>query len=77
LSSSLAEEDIEYQWLEALGGRRKNAQEPSPNQGLRNQGFRNYADCMATDEFRQGVARLMEIAGRHRPAIMCAEAMFW
>jgi uncharacterized protein (DUF488 family) len=77
LSASLVDEDIEYYWLESLGGRRKKTQEPSPNQGLRNQGFRNYADYMGTEEFRQGVAKLMEIAGRQRPAIMCAEAMFW
>ncbi len=77
LSSSLMEEDIEYLWLEALGGRREKAHGPSSNQGLTDQGFRNYADYMATDGFRQGVETLMEIAVRHRPAIMCAEAMFW
>ncbi|MDY0170310.1 MAG: DUF488 domain-containing protein [Thermoguttaceae bacterium] len=77
LSSSLDEEDIDYLWLEALGGRRKKTQEPSPNQGLRNQSFRNYADYMGTEEFRQGVAKLMKIAGRHRTTIMCAESMFW
>ena len=66
LSSSLAEEAIEYHWLKALGGNRKRAKDapPSPNRGIEDEAFRNYADYMATDEFRQGVAKLMEIAGR-------------
>ena len=75
LPASLEEEDIEYQWLEALGGNRKRAKDasPSPNRGIEDESFRNYADYMATDEFTQGVARLLEIAGGHRTAIMCAE----
>ena len=31
---------------------------------------------MATDEFRQAVTRLLDIAGDHRIAIMCAEGDF-
>ena len=75
LSAALEEEGIEYHWLEALGGNRKRAKDapPSPNRGIDDEAFRNYADYMATDEFRQGVAKLMEIAGAHRTAIMCAE----
>ena len=75
LSASLEEEGIEYHWLESLGGNRKRAKDaqPSPNRGIEDEAFRNYADYMAADEFRQGVARLMEIAGGHRTTIMCAE----
>ena len=75
LSVSLPEDDIEYHWLEALGGNRKRAKDapPSPNRGLEDEGFRNYADYMATDGFRKGATRLMEIAGSVLPAIMCAE----
>ncbi len=53
LAVCLQQEDIEYQWLEALGGRRhrNKTDPPSPNPGLRDQSFRNYADYMATDGF--------------------------
>jgi len=76
LSASLAEEDIEYHWLKALGGNRKKRKgaPPSSNRGVEDESFRNYADYMATDDFKQGVARLIEIAGSVLPAIMCAEA---
>jgi uncharacterized protein (DUF488 family) len=75
LSASLAEESIQYHWLETLGGNRKRAKDapPSPNRGLEDEAFRNYADYMTTDEFRQGVARLLEIAAADRTVIMCAE----
>ena len=32
---------------------------------------------MATDEFQQGVAKLLVIAGNRRTAIMCAEGLYW
>ena len=75
LSASLAEESIRYHWFESLGGNRKRAKDapPSLNRGIEDEAFRNYADYMATDEFRQGVAKLIEIAGGHRSVIMCAE----
>ena len=75
LSASLEEEGIVYHWLESLGGNRKRAKDapPSLNRGIEDEAFRNYADYTATDEFTQGVARLLEIA-THRPtSIMCAE----
>ena len=42
LSSSLAEEAIEYRWIKALGGNRRRANDapPSPNRGLEEDGFR-------------------------------------
>ena len=49
----------------------------SLNMGLRNESFRNYADYMRTEEFRQGIKRLLEVAAHKRTAIMCAEAVFW
>ena len=79
LAAALADAGMEYHWLEALGGRRRTEKNgpPSRNLGLRNESFRNYADYMVTDEFRQGVQRLLEIALGKRTAIMCAEAVFW
>jgi uncharacterized protein (DUF488 family) len=79
LAVALADEHMEYHWLEALGGRRhrKKADPPSPNPGLRNQSFRNYADYMATDDFGQGISTLLDIAGNRRTAIMCAEGVYW
>ena len=60
LSTVLDEEGIQYHWLEALGGNRNRANDapPSVNRGLDDEASRNSADYMATDEFRQGVARL-------------------
>jgi uncharacterized protein (DUF488 family) len=68
---------IEYQWLEALGGRRPKQRGESPNLGLENQGFRNYADYMRTEKLQDGVRKLLEIARSKRPALMCAEELFW
>ena len=32
---------------------------------------------MLTDEFREGVEQLLEVARQKRTAIMCAEGLFW
>lgn len=79
LSEALREAGVEYHWLEVLGGRRHKGPKgaPSPNAGLRNPSFRNYADYMLTDEFRQGVDDLLAVAGAWRTAMMCAEAVYW
>jgi uncharacterized protein (DUF488 family) len=78
LAAALQGLAIEYHWIEALGGRRHSkGQTTSDNRGLRNEGFRNYADYMHTEEFGEGVRRLLEIAGRKRTAMMCAEAVYW
>ena len=57
LAASLQVAGMEYHWLEALGGRRRSEKggPASRNLGLHNESFRNYADYMLTDEFRQGV----------------------
>jgi uncharacterized protein (DUF488 family) len=77
LATALPGSGLEYHWLEALGGRRHKQREDSPNLGLENQGFRNYADYMLTQEFQEGVKKLLEVARRKRTAIMCAEGLFW
>lgn len=55
---------IRYVWMRELGGRRKKVLQESPNTGLRNDSFRNYADYMMTEEFAEGIGRLLEIASR-------------
>ncbi|MGB3954076.1 MAG: DUF488 domain-containing protein [Brooklawnia sp.] len=76
LAASLAEAGLGYHYLKQLGGLRSKVKD-STNLGWRNQSFRNYADHMQTDDFRQGIAALLEIAQRGQTAIMCAEAVPW
>ena len=78
LNELLKAKNIDYLWLEALGGRRHApASDKSLNAGLRSPGFRSYADYMATAEFRNGVRELLSVAARSRTAIMCAEKLYW
>lgn len=70
--------DIEYGWIPKLGGRRNTPKDvPSANGGWRVKAFRDYADYMASSEFREGLDELLELAGHERPAIMCSEAVPW
>jgi uncharacterized protein (DUF488 family) len=78
LHKLLDKEGICYVWLEALGGRRHRGESAkSSNIGIRSLGFRNYADHMATDEFRATVQKLLSTAATSRTAIMCAERFYW
>lgn len=78
LCKLLAAENIEYLWLEALGGRRQSGKnDKSLNIGLKSPGFRNYADHMATDEFSMAVKELLSAVARARTAVMCAEKFYW
>ena len=76
LAASLTEKGIEYVHLKNLGGLR-HARKGSINTGWRNLSFRGYADYMASEEFRLGIDRLLELAGEKRTVIMCAEAVPW
>lgn len=69
----------DYVWEKDLGGRRNRQKPPgeSPNIALRNDSFRNYADYMLTPQFAGAVDRLVDRAARSRPAIMCAEALYF
>jgi len=60
LEASLQNAGIRYLWMKALGGYRKKIREDSPNTGLRNASFRNYADYMLTPEFEASVGELLE-----------------
>ncbi|MFJ9582646.1 DUF488 domain-containing protein [Streptomyces acidicola] len=70
--------DIEYRWIPKLGGRRYTPKGVSSVNGAwRVKAFRDYADYMDSDEFREGLNELLELAEHGRPAIMCSEAVPW
>jgi uncharacterized protein (DUF488 family) len=62
LELDLPKHGIAYVWMKELGGRRKKMRDDSPNTGLRNDSFRNYADYMLTPEFANGIDRLLQVA---------------
>lgn len=76
LDASLATHGIAYQWLPALGGRRR-PDPASPNDGWRHPAFRAYADHVATEAFAEGLFALLMAAQGLRTAIMCAEVLWW
>ena len=76
LETTLAAGGIAYQWLPALGGRRR----PDPrsaNVAWRHPAFRAYADHVATEAFADGLFELLMLAHGLRTAIMCAEVLWW
>jgi uncharacterized protein (DUF488 family) len=77
LAVMLEKARIDYQWLEALGGRRSKQRTDSPNAALTNRGFRNYADYMLTAAFQRGFSKLLRAARKKRTAMLCAEGLFW
>src|SRR5262245_24641073 len=76
LADSLAAAGLRYDWLPALGGRRT-PRPDSPHVAWREASFRAYADHMETAEFRDGLARLLELATARPTAVLCAEAVPW
>jgi uncharacterized protein (DUF488 family) len=76
LRDSLASAKIAYRPLTELGGRRVPLPD-SPNIGLRNSGFRGYADYMTTLDFRMGFNALLAFASEQTTAIFCAETLWW
>ena len=76
LEKTLPEAGIAYVRLTRLGGLRK-PRKDSRNLAWRNDSFRGYADYMETPEFEKGIAELMALARDRRPAIMCAEAVYF
>ncbi len=77
LESALPAVGIRYVWMKELGGRRKKIRNDSPNIALRSPSFRNYADYMLTDEFRQGMDQLIHLSASSRTAYMCAERVYF
>ena len=72
----LAGHGIGYRHMPDLGGRRK-PRPDSVNSGWKNDGFRGYADYMATAPFQVALADLRLAATDVRLAVMCAEAAWW
>lgn len=67
---------IAYRWEPDLGGWRKPAP-ASPNVVLRHDGFRGYADYMATPTFQDALSRLLDEATAAPTAAMCSESLWW
>ena len=77
LPASLAEAGVAYSHFPALGGRRTNRNDASPNSAWRVAAFAAYADYMLTADFKTAFAELSTLADRSHTAIMCAEALPW
>ncbi|HET9839916.1 MAG TPA: DUF488 domain-containing protein [Candidatus Angelobacter sp.] len=75
----LPEIGCDYRWERDLGGRRGKQMpaDQSPNIALRNPSFRNYADYMLSEAFRQAIERLLANAATRNTAIMCAEQLYF
>jgi uncharacterized protein (DUF488 family) len=76
LAAALAADGLAYQWVPALGGRRRPAAD-SPNTAWRHPAFRAYADHLASEEFSEGLFELLMLAGGLRTVVMCAELLWW
>jgi uncharacterized protein (DUF488 family) len=76
LARELPRNGLHYVHLPELGGRRRPAP-GSPNSGWEVEGFRAYADHMASAEFAAGLERLEALAGQEATAMMCAEGLWW
>jgi uncharacterized protein (DUF488 family) len=79
LPAALCAYQIGYSHLGELGGLRGRSKNNalSRNTYWVNKSFRNYADYAATQEFRAGMTKLLDLGRRHVCAIMCAEAVWW
>jgi uncharacterized protein (DUF488 family) len=77
LENALPAQGIRYVWMKALGGYRKKSRDDSPNVGLRNASFRNYADYMLSPEFQSAAGELLKLAEQSRTAYMCAERVYF
>lgn len=82
LAATLAGADIGHHWIPELGGRRRATDGPQeregwPVDGWRHAAFRAYAAHVATPEFRDGLATLLDAAFGVRTAVMCAEVLWW
>ncbi len=72
----LPEHGLAYVPAPELGGRRT-PRPDSRNVGLREAGFRGYADFMETEPFRVAFDVLLAGASEAPTAVMCSETLWW
>lgn len=75
----LAEVQIGYRHMLALGGRRKKQPQVDDdvNDFWRVRSFHNYADYALGPEFQEAFAELLDMGQTQRVAMMCSEAVWW
>lgn len=76
LAHALRNHHIGYRHEKDLGGLR-HTHKDSINTAWRNASFRGFADYMQTDDFAQGIEKLLELISHKIVAIMCSEAVPW
>ena len=79
LPGALAEVQIGYEHIAALGGLRGKVRSvpPDTNAYWTHRSFHNYADYALTAPFQAGLAHLIARGRERRCAIMCSEAVWW
>jgi len=76
LPESLKKAGIGYIHIKGLGGLR-HSKKDSVNTAWREASFRGYADYMQTDEFKENLVKLIDIAKKKQVVLMCAESVPW
>lgn len=77
LRQNLLRNNIGYQHIEDLGGRRRPDKSSHENSGWRSPQFRGYADYMQGSDFKVALKELISLAKNEKIVIMCAEAVPW
>ena len=79
LPLALADYQIGYEHIAALGGRRGKSQDVAPqvNAFWQHASFHNYADYAMSQTFHGALERLRALGHARTCAIMCAEAVWW
>lgn len=76
LAHFLRNHHIGYRHQKNLGGLR-HAHADSINTAWHNASFRGFADYMQTEEFKDGIEKLIDTAKEKTVVIMCSEAVPW
>ena len=77
LCSSLEANGIAYHWFPELGGRRQPESLEAEGSAWRHPSFRAYAQHLRSEEFAQGLYKLLHVAKACRTVIMCSELLWW